>query len=91
MSMNGDKIRKLEDLTDSRLLYEKDIPKFGYMLIILTSFLMFCVVIWSITAHKPYIVKADGILEWLCYCEKEILVLVDILSRYLNARININK
>lgn len=63
MSMNGDKIRKLEDLTDSRLLYEKDIPKFGYMLIILTSFLMFCVVIWSITAHKPYIVKADGIVQ----------------------------
>lgn len=53
----------MEELKDSCLLYEKNLPLFGYMIIIAIGILLFSVVIWSIKAPKVYIMKASGTVE----------------------------
>lgn len=54
------KIRTFAELKDSRLLYEKDVPAFGYMIVAVVAVLLVAVIIWSIFAPKPYMVKATG-------------------------------
>ena len=53
----------LSELKDSRLLYEKDMPVFGYLLLIILLFLMTAVTTWGIKTTKPYIVKGNGTVE----------------------------
>lgn len=50
-------------LKDSSLLYEKDMPVFGYLLLIILLFLMTAVTVWGIKTTKPYIVKGNGAVE----------------------------
>lgn len=57
------KIKYLQEMKDSRLLYEKEIPRFGYILIIVVGFLIIGTVIWSIKTPKVYMVKAQGIVQ----------------------------
>ncbi len=56
-------MRTLSQLTDSRLLYEKKLPEFGYMIILAITFLMIAVVIWSIKTPKTYMINAAGIVQ----------------------------
>lgn len=57
------KIKTLNELTDSRILYEKDLPFFGYIIIIITFASLLSVIIWSIKAPKTYIVSSPGMVE----------------------------
>ena len=50
----------LNDLKDSKLLYNNDLPKLGYLLIISILLFMSMIIIWSIYTKKPYIVVANG-------------------------------
>ncbi|MEE1281548.1 MAG: HlyD family efflux transporter periplasmic adaptor subunit [Acutalibacteraceae bacterium] len=56
------KIKTLEDLRDSKLLFDKNIPAFGYMIIITVATLLIGVIIWSIFTPKTYMIKAAGIV-----------------------------
>lgn len=53
----------MDQLKDSRLLYDKKIPAFGYMIIITITLLLTAVVIWSIKTPKIYIIKSSGVVQ----------------------------
>ena len=61
--MNKKSIRNLADLKDSRLLYEKDIPPFGYILLSLISILLIVVIIWGVNTPKTYVINTSGVIE----------------------------
>jgi hypothetical protein len=46
--------KTLEDLTDSRILYEKGIPPFGYWIVIVIALLMAGIFVWGMHAPKLY-------------------------------------
>ncbi|MBA4688315.1 MAG: HlyD family efflux transporter periplasmic adaptor subunit [Candidatus Galacturonibacter soehngenii] len=56
-------IKTMEQLKDSRLLYDKKIPSFGYMIIITITILLSAVVFWSMKTPKIYIIKSSGIIQ----------------------------
>ena len=56
-------VKNMADLKDSRLLYEKDLPPFGYIIVALTAILLIAVLIWSLKTPKTYVVKSQGIVE----------------------------
>lgn len=56
-------IKKLSELKDSKLLYEKDMPAFGYILLLIVFVLMIGTTLWGATNIKPYIVKGAGTVE----------------------------
>lgn len=61
--MSKNRIRNLNELKDSRLLYEKDLPPFGYIIISLMAILLIVVVIWSVKTPKTYVIKSQGTVE----------------------------
>lgn len=56
-------ITTLDELKDSRILYEKDVPHFGYFLLIVLLALIIAVSLWSTHAKRPYIVMANGAVQ----------------------------
>lgn len=52
----------LNDLTDSRLLYDKKPPRFMFVIIGLVLLLLTGAIIASLYIHKPYVVKASGMV-----------------------------
>ncbi|MDR0501388.1 MAG: HlyD family efflux transporter periplasmic adaptor subunit [Coriobacteriales bacterium] len=56
-------VKTLNELSDSRLLYERKVPAFGYMIIILVALLLIGILIWSLITTKTYIVSGSGIVE----------------------------
>ena len=61
--MNNKTVKNMADLKDSRLLYEKDLPPFGYMLVALIAALVIGVIIWGIKTPKTYVIKSPGTIE----------------------------
>ena len=61
--MMAHETKNLADLTDSRLLYAKNPPLFGYIIIIIVAALLIGVLIWSLFTPKVYIVKGYGVVE----------------------------
>lgn len=61
--MSKKNIKNMAELKDSRLLYEKDIPPFGYIIVTLVAILLIAVVIWSVNTPKTYVVKSQGTVE----------------------------
>ena len=57
------RIVKIEELKDSRILYDKKVPPFGYVIITAVAFLLIAVGIWSIRAPKMYMITSTGIIE----------------------------
>lgn len=53
-------IKTLEQLRDSRLLFEKELPAFGYMLLAIVTVALVGIVVWSTQAQKPYIIISQG-------------------------------
>ena len=53
----------LKELKDSKILYMKDMPKFGYYLLLILFVVMALLVIGSIFVKKPYIVSARGYIQ----------------------------
>ena len=54
------KIKSLDELRDSGFLYEKKLPSFGFMIILIVMFAMVGVVVWSMYAHKSYMIISQG-------------------------------
>lgn len=52
--------KTMEQLRDSRLLFEKELPAFGYMLLLVIAISLIGVVVWSIHAVKPYMIISQG-------------------------------
>lgn len=61
--MSRNKIIKLSDLRDSRLLYEKSMPPFGYIIVSIFSVLLIAILIWSLKTPKTYVIKSQGTIE----------------------------
>lgn len=56
-------IKTLEQLKDSRIMYDRKIPAFGYIIILTVAFLLAAVIIWSIRTPKTYVIRSSGIVE----------------------------
>lgn len=56
-------LKTMDQLKDSRLLYDKQLPPFGYMIILTVTFLLIVVSIWSIKTPKTYIIKSSGVVQ----------------------------
>lgn len=56
-------IKNLEEMTDSRLMFEKKVPAFGYMLISIVAIIIISLIIWSIKAPKTSVIKSGGIIQ----------------------------
>lgn len=56
-------VKTLNQMTDSRLLYDKNPPAFGYMIITIIFILMAAIIVWSRQAPKIYMITANGIIE----------------------------
>lgn len=54
------RIQPLEQLKDSQLLFEKELPVFGYMLILIVGLFLAGAVAWSIHTPKVYTIQAQG-------------------------------
>jgi multidrug resistance efflux pump len=52
----------LNELTDSRMLYDKNPPKFMFFVICAVLLLVTGVITASLFIHKPYVVKASGLV-----------------------------
>jgi multidrug resistance efflux pump len=53
-------VKTLSDLKDSQLLYEKKLPAFGYMIVLLVVILLVATVIWSYVTPRVFIVQGSG-------------------------------
>lgn len=53
-------VKTMEQLKDSRLMFEKKVPAFGYMLILIITLSLIAVVVWSTFAKKSYIIISKG-------------------------------
>ncbi len=53
-------VKTLESLKDSRILYDKNPPAFGYMIILIVGVFLVLAVIWSIYTPKMYTIQAGG-------------------------------
>lgn len=54
------KIKSIEELRDSRLLFDKNLPAFGYVFIIVVAVFLAVAIIWSIRTPKIYTIQAQG-------------------------------
>jgi len=55
-------VYKLNELTDSRVLYDKNPPKFMIYIIALVTIILTLFLIWANKSAKTYIVKGQGIV-----------------------------
>lgn len=53
-------MKTMEQLKDSRLMFEKTLPAFGYMLLLIITLSLAGVVVWSTVARKPYMIISQG-------------------------------
>lgn len=56
------KAKSLDELRDSQIMFDKDLPPFGYMIVSIFFVLIFGVIIWSMFAHKAYMIRAQGVI-----------------------------
>ena len=56
-------VKNISELKDSQLLYEKDVPPFGYIVISIIAIMLIAVVIWSVKTPKTYVIKSMGMVE----------------------------
>ena len=53
-------MKTMEQLKDSRLLFEKKLPAFGYIILLIVTVALVGVFIWSMKARKPYMIISQG-------------------------------
>lgn len=56
------KVYKLNEITDSKLLYDKKPPRFMNYIIIITVLLITGFIVWSCVSIKTYVVKGQGVV-----------------------------
>ena len=57
------KVKTIEELKDSRLLFDNNPPAFGYIFILIVAIFFIAAVGWSIKTPKTYIIQAQGIIS----------------------------
>ena len=57
--MSG-KAKSLDELKDSQIMFDKDLPPFGYMIMSIFAVIIVGVLIWSMYANKAYMIRAQG-------------------------------
>lgn len=55
--------KSFDQLKDSRLLYDKKLPCFGYIIILILAVLMGIVIIWSIYTPRTEMITSNGIIQ----------------------------
>lgn len=53
-------MKTMEQLKDSRLMFEKNLPAFGYIILLIVTLSLVGIVLWSMNAHKPYMIISQG-------------------------------
>ena len=54
------RVKSLDEIRESRLLFDKNPPAFGYILITVVAIFMTIAVVWSTKASKVYTIQAQG-------------------------------
>ena len=54
--------KTLDSLKDSRILYDKEPPAFGYLLVLIVGFFLLLAVVWSVRTPKMYTIQAQGVI-----------------------------
>ncbi|SCY51131.1 Multidrug resistance efflux pump [Butyrivibrio hungatei] len=54
------KIKTIDELRDSRIMYDKEPPAFGYAIVILVAFICLAALVWSVRTPKTYVIQASG-------------------------------
>ena len=54
------KAKSLEELRDSQILFDKDLPPFRYLIMSIFAVLLVGVLVWSMHATKAYMIRAQG-------------------------------
>ena len=54
------RVKSLDEIRESRLLFDKNPPAFGYILITVIAIFMTIAVVWSTKASKVYTIQAQG-------------------------------
>lgn len=57
------KVKTIEELKDSRLLFDNNPPAFGYIFILIVAIFFIAAVGWSIKTPKTYTIQAQGIIS----------------------------
>lgn len=57
-----EKYKSIEELKDRAILFEKDLPPFGYGLLLIVSVLLLGIGVWSAYAKKPSMIVAQGMV-----------------------------
>lgn len=55
-------VKSLDSLKDSRILFDKQPPAFGYLLILIVAIFMCFALVWSIYTPKVYTIQAKGVV-----------------------------
>lgn len=58
--MKRKQMKTMEQLRDSALLFETDVPPFGYLLLLIVAVSLTGVLLWSTQAVKPYVIVSQG-------------------------------
>ena len=56
-------IRDINELQDRRIMMEKELPPFGYALILLTAALILFLVVWSTKNYRTYVSQSSGSVQ----------------------------
>lgn len=54
------RVKSLDEIRESRLLFDKNPPAFGYILITVVAVFLIVAVVWSIKTPKVYTIQAQG-------------------------------
>ncbi len=55
-------VKSLDSLKDSQILFNKQPPTFGYILILIVTVFLFSAVVWSVYTPKIYTIQAQGVV-----------------------------
>lgn len=55
-------IKSLDSLRDSRILFDKELPAFGYLLVLIVGVFLCMAVVWSMKTPKMYTIQAQGVV-----------------------------
>ena len=59
----GYRVKYLDEIKDSRLLYEKKVPAFGFIIILIVTAFMIALGVWAYKTPKVSVVKATGTIS----------------------------
>ncbi|MBZ9606714.1 hypothetical protein G9F73_002535 [Clostridium estertheticum] len=79
------KVYNLNELTDSRVLYDKNPPEFMIYIIALVTVLLVMFLVWSNKSAKTYMVKGQGIV--ITENKSQIMAAVSVALLAANATV----